>query len=268
MASDGEARIEVRLDERPEGRVATVVIDNPARLNALSSALLSQFVETLAALRDDAALRAVVITGAGERAFIGGADIREMAAIATPAEARAFIDRIHVACAAIRETPVPTLCRIQGYCFGAGLELAAACDMRIAAAGAQLGMPEVRLGIPSVVEAALLPLLIGWGRTRRLLMTGETLSAERALDWGLVEEVAPPGGLDAAVSAVLADILACGPLAIRAQKALIDAWERLPLDQAVEAGVEAFGDAYRTDEPRRMMAEFLAAQAARKAAKG
>ena len=115
------------------------------------------------------------------------------------------------------------------------------------------------------VEAALLPRLIGWGKTRRLLMTGETLDADRAFAWGLVEEVAPPGGLDAAVEAVVADILACGPHAVRAQKALIDAWEHLPLDQAVEAGIEAFGDAYRTDEPRRMMGAFLQAQADRKA---
>jgi enoyl-CoA hydratase/carnithine racemase len=268
MANNGDARIDVRLETRAQGRVATVVIDNATRLNALSSLLLGQLVEALTALGKDETLRAVVITGAGERAFVGGADIREMAAIETPEVARAFIDRVHVACAAVREVPVPTIARIQGYCFGAGLELAAACDMRVAATGAELGMPEVRLGIPSVVEAALLPLLIGWGRTRRLLMTGETLDAARALAWGLVEEVAPAGGLDGAIEATLANILACGPHAVRAQKALIGAWETRSLALAVEAGVEAFGDAYRTDEPRRMMAEFLRAQAERKAAKG
>jgi enoyl-CoA hydratase/carnithine racemase len=262
MASDGEGRIEVGTDARG---VATVVIDNAARLNSLGVGLISHLTEALGALAADHALRAVVITGAGERAFIGGADIREMAGIETPMTAHGFIDRIHVACAAVRAVPVPTIARIQGYCFGAGLELAASCDMRIAQAGALLGMPEVRLGIPSVVEAALLPRLIGWGKTRRLLMTGETLDADRAFAWGLVEEVAPPGGLDAAVEAVVADILACGPHAVRAQKALIDAWEHLPLDQAVEAGIEAFGDAYRTDEPRRMMGAFLQAQADRKA---
>jgi enoyl-CoA hydratase/carnithine racemase len=261
MASDGEGRIEVKADGRG---VATVAIDNAGRLNALGTGLISQFVEALGALAQDEALRAVVITGAGERAFIGGADIREMAALASPPEARAFIDRVHVACAAVRDMPVPTIARIQGYCFGAGLELAASCDLRIAAAGAQLGMPEVRLGIPSVVEAALLPMLIGWGKTRRLLLTGETIDAERALAWGLVEEVAPVGGLDAAVEAVVESVLACGPYAVRGQKALMARWEALPLAQAVEAGIEAFGDAYRTDEPRRMMAEFLKAQAARK----
>jgi enoyl-CoA hydratase len=257
-----EGRIDVRLDDRG---VANVVIDNAARLNALGSGLLGDFVRAMADLSRDPTLRAVVVTGAGERAFVGGADIREMALIDGPDAARNFITGVHRACAAVRACPAPVIARIQGYCFGAGLELAAACDFRIASDTAELGMPEVRLGIPSVVEAALLPALIGWGRTRRLLLTGETIDAECALLWGLVEEVAPADELDAAVDACLADILACGPAAIRQQKALIAAWETLPLDEAIAAGVEAFADAYRGDEPKRMMAEFLAAQAARKA---
>ena len=256
-------RIEIRRDARG---VATVIIDNAARLNALGSSLLAAFAAAVAKLGEDPSLRAVVVTGAGDRAFVGGADIREMGEIDGPDAARAFITGVHLACAAVRACPVPVIARIQGYCFGAGLELAAACDVRIAAEGAQLGMPEVRLGIPSVVEAALLPLLIGWGRTRRLLLTGETISAERALAWGLVEEVASSAKLDTAVEACLADILACGPGAVRQQKALIAAWETLPLAQAITAGIEAFADAYRTDEPKRMMSEFLAARAASKAA--
>jgi enoyl-CoA hydratase/carnithine racemase len=258
-----EGRIEVRRDSNA---VATVVIDNAPRLNALGSGLLAEFAHTLARLGEDPELRAVVVTGAGERAFVGGADIREMGEIDGPDAARGFITGVHRACAAVRACPVPVIARIQGYCFGAGLELAAACDFRIASEMAELGMPEVRLGIPSVVEAALLPTLIGWGRTRRLLLTGETIDAECALAWGLVEEVTAADELDSAVEACLADILACGPAAIRTQKSLIAAWETLPLGEAIAAGVEAFADAYRTDEPKRMMAEFLTARAARKAA--
>jgi enoyl-CoA hydratase len=254
-----------RIDLRRDGRgVASVVIDNAARLNALGSGLLGEFVQAMARLSEDEALRAVVVTGAGERAFVGGADIREMGEIDGPDAARNFITGVHRACAAVRACPVPVIARIQGYCFGAGLELAAACDFRLASEMAELGMPEVRLGIPSVVEAALLPTLIGWGRTRRLLLTGETIDAECALAWGLVEEVTAADELDAAVEACLADILACGPAAVRRQKALISAWETLPLGEAIAAGVEAFADAYRTDEPKRMMAGFLEAQAARK----
>ncbi|HVM99648.1 MAG TPA: enoyl-CoA hydratase [Caulobacteraceae bacterium] len=262
-AADRQApRIDVR---RGDDGVATVTIANAAKLNALSAALLDDLAAALGRLAADGGLRAAVITGAGERAFVGGADVREMAALETPDQARAFIMRVHRACAAIRAVPVPVIARIQGYCFGAGLELAAACDLRIAADTARLGMPEVRLGIPSVVEAALLPTLIGWGRTRRLLLTGETIDAELALSIGLVEEVASADELDRCVDAVVADILACGPLAIRSQKALVAAWERLPLADAIAAGVDAFAAAYETDEPGALMADFLAAQAARKA---
>jgi enoyl-CoA hydratase/carnithine racemase len=265
MSTASDGRIDVRIDDRPDGRIATLAFDNPAKLNAIGTGMMIAFVEAAERLSHDEALRAVIVTGVGERAFAGGVDIREMAAIEGPDAARAFITRVHHLCASVRAIPVPVVARIQGYCFGGALELAAACDIRIASETARLGMPEVRLGIPSVVEAAMLPMLIGWGRSRRLLYTGETIDAATALAWGLVEEVAPAGGLDAAVDACLADILACGAVAIRQQKSLIQAWERLPLADAILAGIETFADAYRTDEPARMMAEFLAAQAARRA---
>lgn len=260
----GDGRIDLVIEDRADGRIATLAFDNPSKLNAIGAAMMGDFIEAAAALAEDEALRAVIVTGAGERAFAGGVDIREMAAIEGPDTARAFITRVHHLCASVRAIPVPVIARIQGYCFGGALELVAACDLRIAGDSARFGMPEVRLGIPSVVEAAMLPMLIGWGRTRRLLFTGETIDAETALAWGLVEQVAADRDLDAAVDACLADILACGPTAIRQQKALIQAWERLPLADAVQAGVETFADAYCTDEPTRMMADFLAAQAARK----
>src|SRR5256885_7405093 len=100
-------------------------------------------------------------------------------------------------CDGFRRLPVPVIARIEGWALGAGLELAAACDLRVASSRAMFGMPEVRVGIPSVVEAALLPQLIGHGRARRLLLTGEAIDAETGLAWGLVDAVAPPHGLDA-----------------------------------------------------------------------
>jgi enoyl-CoA hydratase/carnithine racemase len=263
-SKSADGRVDLRIEDRPAGRIATLAFDNQGKLNAIGAAMMAEFVAAAARLAEDQGLRAVIVTGAGERAFAGGVDIREMAAIEGPDAARAFITRVHQLCASVRAIPVPVIARIQGYCFGGALELAAACDLRIASESARLGMPEVRLGIPSVVEAAMLPMLIGWGRTRRLLYTGETIDAATALAWGLVEAVAPTGGLDAEVDACLADILACGACAIRQQKALMQAWERLPLADAVQAGIETFADAYRTDEPTRMMAEFLGAQAARK----
>jgi len=144
-----------------------------------------------------------------------------------------------------------------GYTLGAGLELAAACDLRLAADTAVFGMPEVKLGIPSVIEAALLPTLIGWGRARRLLLLGETITASEAANWGLVEMVVPARDLDRAVENWVTSILQTGPRALRLQKALIRRWEDLPLSQAIRAGVDSFATAWETDEPKRMMQDFL-----------
>ena len=261
------AQVEVQRDAQAAGLVATVVISNERRLNTLNRALMAELVAAVDALAAEPGLRAMVVTGAGHRAFVGGADIKEMGAIGSPGEARAFITQVHACCDALRRVPVPVIARIQGFCFGAGLELAAACDLRVAAGDAAFGMPEVRLGIPSVVEAALLPMLVGWGRTRQMLLLGETFGAGQALDWGLVEQVTPPGGLDAAVATWVGQALHGTPAAIRLQKSLIRAWEDLPLGAAVQAGIDRFAEAFETEEPKRAMAAFLARQAARKAAR-
>ncbi|HVY17973.1 MAG TPA: enoyl-CoA hydratase [Rhodopila sp.] len=257
--------IRVDIETQAKGVIARVTIANDRKLNTLNSALMARFVEAFDRLAGMEDLRAVILTGEGERAFIGGADITEMAAL-EPLSARRFITRIHQCCEAIRGLPVPVIARIQGFTFGAGLEIAAACDLRLAADTARFGMPEVRLGIPSVVEAALLPMLIGWGRSRRLLLLGETISAADAESWGLVEKIVAPALLDEAVTEWIAMLLAAGPRAIRLQKSLTRQWEDLPLRAAVQAGVDAFAEAWRTDEPKLAMREFLEAQAARKRA--
>ena len=117
-------------------------------------------------------------------------------------------------------------------------------------------MPEVKVGIPSVVEAALIPRLIGFGRARELLMLGELIDADTALRWGLVERVVAPEALDAEVEKVVAALFAAGAQAVRAQKALMREWEKLPIDAAIAAGVDAYVRAFDTDEPRRMLSAF------------
>ncbi len=156
------------------------------------------------------------------------------------------------------------IARIDGYALGAGLELAAACDLRVASERSVFGMPEVRIGIPSVVEAALLPKLIGHGRARRLLLTGETIGAAEALAWGLVDIIAPPEALDGAVEDLARRILGAGPQAIRLQKSLILDWEELPTTAAVERGIDSFVAAFDTDEPARMAGAMLAELRARR----
>ncbi len=247
--------------------VATVTVARPAKLNVLDAAAAEALIAAFAQLAADPALRVVILRGDGERAMIGGADIDAMAGL-TPATARGFITLIHRCCAALRTCPVPVIARCAGYTLGAGLEIAAAADLRIAATDAKFGMPETRIGIPSVVEAALLPGLIGWGRTRRLLLTGEIIDATRAEAWGLVEETVAPERLDAAVEALAASLLGAGPNALRIQKRLIQDWEQLAPEQAVQRGIDAFVESWESPEPAAMMGAFQAARRRRKAAGG
>jgi enoyl-CoA hydratase/carnithine racemase len=250
--------VEVVREARPEGGfLARVTIDNRAKLNSLNRALMGELLAAMEGLAGAPDLRLVILAGAGGRAFVGGADIAELAAL-DRGGAREFITLVHRCCDAFRHLPVPAIARIDGYALGAGLELAAACDLRVAAAGARFGMPEVRVGVPSVVEAALLPLLVGAGRARRLLLTGEMIDAATALAWGLVDEVAAPERLGAAVEALAAQILAGGPQAIRLQKRLILDWEELPAAAAIARGIDCFASAYDTDEPARLAGAQLA----------
>ncbi|MDB5412580.1 MAG: hypothetical protein JWR10_915 [Rubritepida sp.] len=257
--------VHVRYETRPEFTgIAHVTIDNRAKLNALNSTIIREFVSAIELLGKDAELRGVVVTGWGEKAFIGGADINELSKLDEPGAARAFITGVHEACRCLRDCPVPVIGRVNGFTLGAGLEVMAACDMRVAAAGAKLGMPEVRFGMPSVVEAALFPGLIGWGRTRQMLLLGDMISAEEALQWGLVERVVPLGGLDAAVDEWLTSLAANSVRGMRLQKKLIRAWETMPMEQAVQRGIDIFAETHEVAEPRELLQRFLDHQAARK----
>ena len=249
--------VQVRREDRPEGGcLARVTIDNAGKLNSLNRGLMSEIVDTIGRLAPDPRLRLVVLSGAGERAFVGGADIGEIAVL-DHASARSFITLVHQCCDAFRHLPVPVIARIDGYALGAGLELACACDLRVASERSVFGMPEVKIGIPSVVEAALLPGLVGHGRARRLLLTGETIGAAEALAWGLIDQVVPAGELDDAIERLIRPILAAGPRAVRLQKSLILEWEELPTGAAIERGIDRFVSAFDTDEPARMAGAML-----------
>jgi len=252
--------IRLTRTEREGGLVAEIVLDGPARANALGTPALVALTDAFRGLAGEDRLRVAVLSASGARAFCGGADVTEMARF-DAVTGQAFIERLHGVCDAIRALPVPVVARIQGACLGAALEIAAACDLRVASTAARFAMPEVLIGIPSVIEAALLPRLVGWGMTADLVYTGEAIDADAALSAGLVQRLAPPEGLDAAVARVVDAILAAGPAAIRQQKALMRVWERSSLDDAVVAGIAAFAESWKGDEPRRMMDAFLAARA-------
>jgi enoyl-CoA hydratase len=248
---------------RRDGGVATVSINNTARLNCLGFAQITAFIDTVTSLADDPDLRVLIVTGEGDRAFMGGANLLELGEL-NPPRARDFLVLIHRMCKVLRDLPVPVIARVNGFCLGAGLEVMAACDMHIASDNAMFGMPEVKIGLPSVVEAALLPQLIGWGRTRLLLFTGDNIDARTALDWGLVEKVVPAADLDAALGKWVHSIVESGPKAIRLQKELMREWEAMPINEAVEAGIRCIYRAYQSEEPTRMVGDAIQRLKARK----
>ena len=248
--------LQIDVDQRPQGPVYRLTVDRPGKLNILDSSALTEMQAALAGIAGDSTARALVLLGAGDRAWIGGADINEMAAL-DAGSARAFITRLHRVCQALRELPVPVIASIDGFCLGAGLEIAASCDLRVASHNSRFGMPEVQVGIPSVIEGALLPRLIGPGRARDLVMTGRVIDAAQALAWGLVESTTAPEALDILVEERLAMILDAGPHAVRAQKSLCRQWDELPLGEAIDAGIDAFSRAFESSEPREYMQRFL-----------
>jgi enoyl-CoA hydratase len=243
------------IDRDPRG-VVRLTICNAGSLNILGSAAITGVREGLEVLAKEPQIRVLVIAGQSEKSMIGGADIGEMSRL-DQASAETFITGLRDLCEAVRAFPGPVIARMPGWCLGGGLEVAAACDFRVAAHDARFGMPEVRVGIPSVIHAALLPRLIGSGRARWLLMTAENIDAPTALAWGLVDVVAPRDGLDAAVEKTVATLLECAPQALRAQKDLIRQWEELPLKQAVDVSIGVFGRSFLSGEPQRLMQGFI-----------
>ncbi|MEO6269054.1 MAG: enoyl-CoA hydratase [Lautropia sp.] len=196
-----------------------------------------------------------MLRGSGDKAFIGGADIYEMSTL-TPPDAEAFITRLKNLCEAVRSFPAPTIARLSGWTLGGGLEVALASDLRISSTDGRYGMPEVAVGIPSVIHAVLLPRLIGTSRATWMLMTGETIDAATAHQWGLVHELCDPVALDTRIAELAVRLAGFGPAALRQQKALMRSWENLTPDEAIEATVPEFGRAFSTGEPQHYMDLF------------
>ncbi|OBH38414.1 enoyl-CoA hydratase [Mycobacterium sp. E342] len=240
-----------------DGGVVTVELINSKSLNIVGTAAIEELTQALVTVGDDADARVVVLRGAGDAAFIGGADIHEMVAL-DRVSAEAFIRRLAGLCEAIRQCPVPVIARLAGYCLGGGLEVAMCCDLRIAESGAKFGMPEVAVGIPSVIHSALMPALIGASHAAWLLLTGETIDAATAVTWGLVHEVVAPDALDSRIAALAGRLAGFGPHAVRQQKRLLNKWFDMTVHGAIEDSIEQFGLAFLTGEPQEHMRAFLA----------
>ena len=248
----GPATRPIRVERA--GGVVRCTLDRPP-LNLLEPGLIAALRQTFADLARDPSVRVAVLAGSG-RAFQAGMDVRVLRDLDVP-RAKALITSLHEAIAAVHAAPFPVIAAVHGACLGAGFELAMACDMRVAATDAIFGLPEVKVGVPSVIEAALLPALVGPGRAAELLLCGTTLGAEQALAWGLVNRAVAPERLGASVDALVAEITACAPAAIRLQKELMIAWRSTDLRTAVEVGINAFATAYAGGEPREGASAFL-----------
>lgn len=243
---------EIALDEHGVG---TLTLRKAGPLNIVGSTAIAELTQALGWLGQHPHLRVLVFRGEGDRAFIGGADIVEMSAL-TPDNAAAFINGLRRLCDTCLHLPVPVITRLSGWCLGGGLEVAMACDLRIAGRSARFGMPEVKVGIPSVIHAALMLRLIGAARAQWMLMLGEPIDAATAEAWGLVHQVCDDQALDAAVAGVAAKLAALGPAVVRQQKRLLRSWESQPLADSIRASVAEFAGAFATGEPQRCMAEF------------
>ena len=243
------------LEER-HGRVAILTVNRPDKLNALSQQVRDEMVARLAALETDDGVGVVVVTGAGEKSFVAGADIAEFAG-------RAPLDQRH----AMRSPRIfdvmssfgkPVIAMINGFCLGGGCEMAASCDLRVASEKARFGQPEIKLGlIPGGGGTQRLPRLIGHGQTMRLVLTGDMIRSDEALRIGLVNRVVAPEELLDVCVALVANIAKMGPLAVAAAKRAIHRGAELPLPAANSLEVEAFASLFETADQREGMRAFL-----------
>lgn len=245
----------VARDDR--GPVAVLTLDNPGKLNALSVEMLDLLAAHLDAVEDDDAIRAVVITGAGDKAFAAGADIGHMRE-ATVSEARDYAAAGHALFNRIEAFPKPVIAAINGYALGGGCELVLACDIRIAADTARLGQPEVNLGIfPGWGGTQRLPRLTSPGVAKELILTGRHVDASEALAIGLVNHVHPSGEVVDRAVAIGELIAAKSPLAVATAKRLVNAALEDGYADALSRELAAFGDAFATEDQREGMAAFF-----------
>ncbi|MGE4274351.1 MAG: enoyl-CoA hydratase-related protein [Desulfitobacterium sp.] len=244
------------VELKKENRLAFVTINRPKVLNALNTEVLNELDKIITELYDDKDIDVVIFTGAGEKAFIAGADIAEMKE-KSPKEAYAFARQGQILFQRIQDLPQPTIAAINGFAFGGGCELAMSCDMRIASEKAKFGQPEVGLGItPGFGGTQRLPRLIGRAKAMELILTGRTINAFEALEFGLLDKVVAPEILMSEAVSLAEAILSKGPFAVRQSKVAIN--KGLEVD--INTGCELEGNLFALcfgDEQREGMSAFL-----------
>jgi enoyl-CoA hydratase len=239
-----------------EGGVAVLTIDRPEKLNALDPQVTEEIGQALLELESEAP-RAIIVTGAGERSFVAGADISAMSSM-SPLEAKRFSEIGHAAMALLDRSPIPTIAAVNGYALGGGCEVAIACDIRVAAENATFGFPEVGLGIlPGMGGTQRLPRLIGPALAKELIFTGRRIGSEEALRIGLVNRVVPQGEALDAAREIAAEISANGPLAVRYAKTAANKATDVDLISGLEYEADQFALLFATEDAREGMGAFV-----------
>jgi enoyl-CoA hydratase len=241
-----------------DGAVATITINRPKVLNALSQATTAEIGAALRAVEEDASLGAAIITGAGERAFVAGADINELRALGSAEAARQLAERGHQVGLYIAQMRKVVIAAVNGFAFGGGCELAMACDIRLAADSAKFGQPEINLGlIPGWGGTQRLTRLVGPGMSKLLNITGEQIGAEEALRIGLVERVYPAAELMDAARALARQIAGKAPLAVAAIKQAVNRGHDMALPDACMYEAALFGSVVMTEDAKEGTGAFL-----------
>jgi enoyl-CoA hydratase len=243
-----------------DGFVAVVTIDHPP-VNALSAPLLEELEAELDALDEDEGVRAIVLKGAGERSFVAGADISEFPSLreaAAEAQESGSARGIQKLGARMDAAGTPFVAAIHGFCLGGGLELAMCCDIRVASEDAQLGQPEIKLGlIPGGGGTQRLPRLVGHGRAQLLNLTGDFIDARTAYEWGLVEKVVPREELEEAALGIARAIAARSPVSVGVLRELARTTRDLPLEEGLRREAEGFRRCLESEDGAEGVAAFL-----------
>jgi enoyl-CoA hydratase len=237
--------------------IARIIINRPDKLNALNAIVIAELADAVTRIETDAAIRGVIVTGAGSKAFVAGADISELTEQGvTGGQKRAMIGQ--QVFRRLERCGKPVVAAINGFALGGGCELAMACHLRVASENARFGQPEVKLGIaPGYGGTVRLPRLIGRARALELLLTGDMIDAEEARRIGLVNRVVPPDRLMAEAESLLRSILANGPLAIRACLEAVDMGLDMTVDQALLLEAGYFGLLSATEDMREGTKAFV-----------
>lgn len=225
-------------------------------LNILGRATFTQLLARLDELEANPKTRVIIITGAGDRVFSAGMDLLEMKDMTTT-EAESLMRLLHRVARKVFTMAVPTIAAIRGHCLGYALELILACDIRVAGDDTQLGLPEVRVGIPSVIEASLLPRTIGLGRARHMLITGNPVNAQEAFGMGLVDRVVPPGEVTKTANDIGQDLLGMSRDVLASQKDIIAKWLEVSEEESNEFSIQELIQRFKTSQPKEAMEAYL-----------